>query len=437
MILKDCNSPYILEYYGSYYKDNQIWLIIEYCDAGSVLDLMKISKNTLNEFEIASIMEKVLRALIFLHDGKKIHRDLKSGNILLNHKGEVKLGDFGVSAQLLNSFSKKNSKIGTPYWMSPEIIQQSQHNQSTDIWSLGITCIEMAEGEPPFSNIKPMRAMMNIIKNPPKGLSKPEIWSKEFNDFVAKCLTLNPLKRPNSKDLLNHPFIIEKSRGCALISELVANNINEINQYRLTHFLTDSEDKGTIISRKSKNSGNEIVLEDNQGTMLVREDSIKSKNSAKNSLKIFNSQIKNKKNIEPLFMKFYNEKDVSYDEEKMENDLLENMEIRKQGNMKEKFFEENYNITSNTHINNEHSGQALRSSSNNNQSEYAKYSNNNLHKGNPEKEKHLKHSQNEASIISKNSMNIFSKNNSEYMLGIGKNKFILNTNKKKIYMHMN
>ena len=108
---------------------------------------MRIMKKPLNEQEIASIIENVLLALVFLHENKKIHRDLKSGNILLNHKGEVKLGDFGVSTQLMNSFSKKNSKIGTPYWMSPEVIQQNHHNQSTDIWSLGITCIEMAEGE--------------------------------------------------------------------------------------------------------------------------------------------------------------------------------------------------------------------------------------------------------------------------------------------------
>ena len=422
-ILKDCKSPYILEYYGSYYKDNQIWLIIEYCDAGSVLDLMKISKSTLNEFEIASIVEKVLRALIFLHDGKKIHRDLKSGNILLNHKGEVKLGDFGVSAQLMNSCSKKNSKIGTPYWMSPEIIQQSMHNQSTDIWSLGITCIEMAEGEPPFSNIKPFRAMINIIKNPPRGLSKAEEWSREFNEFVGICLTLDPRMRPNSKDLLNHRFIKEKSRGSALISELVGNNINEINQYRLTHFLTDSEDKGTIISKRSVNSGNDLILDDNEnhGTMFVREETL---DCDKNSFKMYDQKQKD----EPLFMKFYNEKDISYDEEKMENDLIKNMEVIKQGIIIDKNgsdkIDVNDNVTLTSNVNNEHSSQQiLHSSSNNfNKSEFCKYNNNKVN-GNQLKTKQIKNNQNETSIISKNSLNIFSKNNSEFMLGLGINKF--------------
>ena len=386
---------------------------------------MKISKSTLNEFEIASIVEKVLRALTFLHDGRKIHRDLKSGNILLNHKGEVKLGDFGVSAQLMNSCSKKNSKIGTPYWMSPEIIQQSMHNQSTDIWSLGITCIEMAEGEPPFSNIKPFRAMINIIKNPPRGLSKAEEWSKEFNDFVTKCLTLDPLKRPNSKDLLNHPFIIEKSRGSALISELVANNIHEINQYRLTHFLTDSEDKGTVISKKSATSGHDVLIdEENHGTMVVREDTIKTRTSINNnSLKIFDSGQKKKKD-EPLFMKFYNEKDISYDEEKIENDLMENMGMKKQGYNKEKnyLWEEGNENPSHNNYNNDFTNQFLLSSSSQNfANEFSRQINNKL-KAIPSKEKKSKQMQNETSVISKNSMNVFSKNNSDFMFGYGKMK---------------
>lgn len=127
----------------------------------------------------------VLKGLQFLHENKKIHRDLKSGNILLNNEGFAKLADFGVSAQLKNSYSKKYSRIGTPYWMSPEVIQKSEHNQSTDIWSLGITCIEMAEGEPPYSTMKPWKAMMSIVSSPPKGLTKPQLWSNNFNSFIT------------------------------------------------------------------------------------------------------------------------------------------------------------------------------------------------------------------------------------------------------------
>lgn len=144
----------------------------------------------MNEEQIASIIQMVLKGLQFLHESKKIHRDVKAGNILLNHEGYAKLADFGVSAQMMNSYSKKNSRIGTPYWMSPEVIKKSEHNQSTDIWSLGITCIELAEGEPPYSEIKPWKAMMNIISNPPNSLSKPQLWSKQFNSFVSTYLLL-------------------------------------------------------------------------------------------------------------------------------------------------------------------------------------------------------------------------------------------------------
>ena len=147
---------------------------------------MKITKKSLTEEHIASIMQMTLRGLQFLHERKKIHRDIKAGNILINHEGYAKLADFGVSAQMKNSFSKKHSRIGTPYWMSPEVIKKSEHNQSTDIWSLGITCIELAEGEPPYSDTKPWKAMMIIISNPPRGLAKPHIWSKQFNSFIAE-----------------------------------------------------------------------------------------------------------------------------------------------------------------------------------------------------------------------------------------------------------
>lgn len=147
---------------------------------------MRITNKNLSEEHIASIMQMTLRGMQFLHESKKIHRDIKAGNILINHEGYVKLADFGVSAQMKNSYSKKHSRIGTPYWMSPEVIRKSEHNQSTDIWSLGITCIEMAEGEPPNADTKPLKAMMMIISNPPQGLSKPYNWSKQFNSFIAE-----------------------------------------------------------------------------------------------------------------------------------------------------------------------------------------------------------------------------------------------------------
>lgn len=146
---------------------------MEYCSAGSVADLIRFTKKTLDEVQIASVCQAILRGLEYLHDNKKIHRDIKAGNVLLDHKGVAKLADFGVSAQLSNTLSKKDSVIGTPYWMSPEVISRSCYNKKTDIWSLGITAIEMAEGEPPYSNIPPVRAMFTIQRAPAQSLTEP------------------------------------------------------------------------------------------------------------------------------------------------------------------------------------------------------------------------------------------------------------------------
>ena len=230
--LQSCKSKYIIEYYGSYKKDNSIWIVIEYCDGGSVLDLMRITNHTLTENQIASIIYMVLQGLKFLHSHKQIHRDIKAGNILLTRDGVAKLGDFGVSTQLMNSFSKKISKIGTPYWMSPEVISQNNYDSKCDIWSLGITCIEMAEGEPPYSEVRTFLVMKKIISSPPKGLTKPNQWSKEFNDFVRKCLTFDPIKRPSAKELIKHDFINKYNKGKKIIGELLNGCIEKIYLYR-------------------------------------------------------------------------------------------------------------------------------------------------------------------------------------------------------------
>jgi serine/threonine protein kinase len=203
---------------------------------------MRITDRNLNEIQIATIVQMVLQGLVFLHEKKKIHRDVKAGNILLNRDGYAKLGDFGVSAQLLHSFSKKMSKIGTPYWMSPEVIQQAHYDSKIDIWSLGITCIEMAEGEPPNSKIRTFLVMKHIVREPPKGLTQPEKWTKEFNAFVSICLTVEPDKRPNAKELLKHPFILKNARSNTLIAELVSLSLNQIAQYRQTYLNDDEEE---------------------------------------------------------------------------------------------------------------------------------------------------------------------------------------------------
>jgi len=219
-IMKQCRSSYIISYYGSYFKENELWIVMEFCGAGSVSDLMRITDKTMNEEQISVILKDALKGLIYLHSKRKIHRDIKAGNILLNNKGEGKLADFGVSGQLSDTMAKRQTVIGTPFWMAPEVIQEVGYDVKADLWSLGITAIEMAEGKPPYSNIHPMRAIFMIPSRPPPKLTEPDKWSKEFNDFIAQCLTKNPEQRPSASDLLKHNFIA-KAKTTAVLSVII------------------------------------------------------------------------------------------------------------------------------------------------------------------------------------------------------------------------
>ena len=267
-IMEKCHSDYIVRYYGSTFQENVLWLIMEYCAAGSVLDLIRITKKQLNELEIASILFYTLKGLQYLHENKKIHRDIKAGNILLDANGNAKLADFGVSTELLHTWADKDTFIGSPFWMSPEVINKSKYNKKTDIWSLGITAIELAEGEPPYSHIHPIRAMFAIRTHPPKELTIPQKWSPEFNDFVSKCLNIDPKSRPNAKELLQHPFIEKKGRNNSVLSNLVACSIDLIEKYRAQeNKVNDSND-----NEEENPAINTMVENDVYNTMIVREE---------------------------------------------------------------------------------------------------------------------------------------------------------------------
>ncbi|XP_042281502.1 mitogen-activated protein kinase kinase kinase kinase 4 isoform X6 [Thunnus albacares] len=218
MLKKYSHHRNIATYYGAFIKksppghDDQLWLVMEFCGAGSITDLVKNTKgNSLKEDWIAYISREILRGLAHLHAHHVIHRDIKGQNVLLTENAEVKLVDFGVSAQLDRTVGRRNTFIGTPYWMAPEVIACDENPDATydyrsDLWSCGITAIEMAEGAPPLCDMHPMRALFLIPRNPPPRL-KSKKWSKKFFSFIEGCLVKNYTQRPPTEQLLKHPFI--------------------------------------------------------------------------------------------------------------------------------------------------------------------------------------------------------------------------------------
>ncbi|XP_017070859.1 serine/threonine-protein kinase mig-15 isoform X8 [Drosophila eugracilis] len=218
VLKKYSNHRNIATYYGAFIKksppgkDDQLWLVMEYCGAGSVTDLVKSTKGqSLKEEWIAYICREILRGLSYLHSNKVIHRDIKGQNVLLTDNAEVKLVDFGVSAQLDRTIGRRNTFIGTPYWMAPEVIACDENPDATydnrsDLWSLGITALEMAESQPPLCDLHPMRALFLIPRNSPPRL-KSKKWSKKFHGFIDTVLVKDYHQRPYTENLLKHAFI--------------------------------------------------------------------------------------------------------------------------------------------------------------------------------------------------------------------------------------
>ncbi|KAH6612750.1 kinase-like domain-containing protein [Boeremia exigua] len=234
MILSNMHSPYVTKYYGSYLHGSDLWIVMEYCGGGSCADLMK--PGPLSEVEIAIMLRELLLGLTYLHEDHKLHRDIKAANILVTTNGQVKLADFGVSGQLSATMTKKNTFVGTPFWMAPEVIKQSGYDGKADIWSLGITALELANGEPPYADIHPMKVLFLIPKNPPPVLEGN--FSASFKEFVQLCLRKDPKERPTAKELLNASFIKKAGRP-ARLQEL----ITRYQDWRIRHPKEAAEDE--------------------------------------------------------------------------------------------------------------------------------------------------------------------------------------------------
>ncbi|XP_060711876.1 mitogen-activated protein kinase kinase kinase kinase 5-like isoform X1 [Hemiscyllium ocellatum] len=225
IMVKSCTHQNIVAYYGSYIRSNKLWICMEYCGGGSLQDIYHVT-GPLSELQIAYISRETLQGLEYLHNQGKIHRDIKGANILINDNGDVKLADFGISAQITATFARRMSFIGTPYWMAPEVAAvefKGGYNELCDIWAVGITAIELAELQPPMFDVHPLRVLFLMSKSgyqPPKLKDKAK-WSAAFHNFAKLTLTKNPKKRPAASKMLTHQFVAQPGLSRVLVHELI------------------------------------------------------------------------------------------------------------------------------------------------------------------------------------------------------------------------
>lgn len=216
LVLEESDHPNIVNYKASYLIGNELWVIMEYMEGGSLTEM--IDSGEIPEPQIATVCQEVLKGLVHLHERNIIHRDIKSDNVLLGRTGQVKLTDFGFCAKLTPERGKRATMVGTPYWMAPEVIKQQKYDASVDIWSLGIMVIEMIEGEPPYLNEEPLKALFLIATNGKPQIKDPYSISADLRDFLDSCLCVNVADRSTATQLLKHPFL----KKAAPIESLIA-----------------------------------------------------------------------------------------------------------------------------------------------------------------------------------------------------------------------
>eukprot|EP01101_Sappina_pedata_P011661 TRINITY_DN7877_c0_g1_i1.p1 TRINITY_DN7877_c0_g1~~TRINITY_DN7877_c0_g1_i1.p1 ORF type:complete len:533 (-),score=184.66 TRINITY_DN7877_c0_g1_i1:76-1674(-) len=219
-ILRKCSHNNIVKYYGCIFTSEECWLMMDYCEGGSIYDLLRELNITFSELQIGGILRATVAGLSYLHSMNIVHRDIKSANILVTKQG-CKIADFGVSYQLGKATEKVNTIIGTPLFMSPETLSGELYDTRCDIWSLGITCIEMAEGRPPYFELNLMRAMLLIATEEPPKLKEQDKWSKDFVHFLMRCLQKKSTKRATTLELLEHPFITTSKQADTIVGQLL------------------------------------------------------------------------------------------------------------------------------------------------------------------------------------------------------------------------
>ncbi|CAB1420133.1 unnamed protein product [Pleuronectes platessa] len=264
-MMKECKHKNIVSYFGSYHRKTKLWICMEYCGGGSLQDIYHVT-GPLKEKQIAYVCRETLQGLYHLHETGKMHRDIKGANILLTERGDVKLADFGVAAEISASVAKRKSFIGTPYWMAPEVAaveKKGGYNHLCDIWAVGITAIELAELQPPMFDLHPMRALMLMSKSsfqPPRLKDKSK-WCAGFQSFVKMALIKNPRKRPSAETLLQHPFVTQLLTRNLVIELLDMANNPELHSTH-THSMDDNElEIGEMAPDKIQSAGKHLPAE--------------------------------------------------------------------------------------------------------------------------------------------------------------------------------
>lgn len=238
-LMSQFKSTHVTQYIESFVHGPDLWIVMEYLAGGSIADILEAcieEQEQLPELQIATVCRAMLRSLEYLHTQDKLHRDIKAANVLLSAEGRVKLADFGVSGQLSSTASKRNTIVGTPYWMAPEVIQGEPYDQSADIWSLGITAYEMATGRPPYYALHAMRALFLIpTKDPPQLEEGSGDWSDTFRSFLAACLQKDASQRPSAMALCSHPFILGAADSDDTLRELAERSMSRQQSQLAVH----------------------------------------------------------------------------------------------------------------------------------------------------------------------------------------------------------